>query len=328
MNLVRTMQGRFESVEEFSHSVSQGGWLTNFQQLDCGRGSAEFVIAMSDATVLQHVIFDRSVRQVVRPLSGHHNFGILSSPSSVANMGNRPLKLAAINCLHEEDGFEAVGKPGFTAYTLSFKKSRVAELAHNLGYANPDDDRDIWGSEMLPAPEQLVAIRAKMQQISDFASSGGLTPEQLPGLQDLLELDLPALVLHSFTQANITKRIPLRNRARALKRALDYIDAHPREALTVETLCIESASSLSTLERAFRERYAVSPKRFMLLQRLHHVRRALLQQTESRKIFEIANEYGFWHMSKFAMDYKKIFGQLPSQTLNSIRFVSNRSYVA
>ncbi|RLA40174.1 MAG: hypothetical protein DRR06_17870 [Gammaproteobacteria bacterium] len=328
MNAIQTMQGRFASAEEFSQALSQGGWLTNFQQLDCGSGGAGFAVVKSDAAMLQHVTFERSVRQLVCPLPDHHNFGILSGPSSVAKMGHRQLNSEAINCFHEEEGFEAVSKPGFTAYTLSFKKSRVAELAHNLGFVNPADDTDLRGADMVPDPEHLVAVRAKMRQRSVFSNSMGLNRQGLSGLQELLELELPALVLGSFRHANLMKCIPPQNRARALKRALDFIDAHPREALTVEDLCIESASSLSTLERAFREQYGVSPKRFILLQRLHHVRRVLLHQAESRKIFEIANEYGFWHMSKFAADYKNVFGELPSQTLKGLRPLSNHAYVA
>jgi AraC family ethanolamine operon transcriptional activator len=32
-------------------------------------------------------------------------------------------------------------------------------------------------------------------------------------------------------------------------------------------------------------------------------------------ILEIANQWGFQHMSSFAADYKKQFGELPSETL-------------
>jgi AraC family ethanolamine operon transcriptional activator len=328
MVLIQTMQGQFASVEEFSQSISRAGWSTLFQQLDCGHGGASFSIVKSDTAVLQHLVCDRSVRQRVSPLQGHHNFGILCDPSSTAKMGNRQLHSESINCFHSEDGFEAVSTPGFTAYTLSFNKRRIAELAQNLGYANLDDNEDIWGAAVAPVAAQLATIKAKMQQISNLANNVGLMPERIYELQELLELELPALLLQSFQHAEVVKPITPRNRARTLKRALAYIDAHPREALTVEELCIESASSLSTLERAFRECYAVSPKRFMLLQRLNKVRQALVHPAESRKIFEIANEYGFWHMSKFAADYKRVFGQLPSQTQNSTRFHSNHSYSA
>ena len=33
-----------------------------------------------------------------------------------------------------------------------------------------------------------------------------------------------------------------------------------------------------------------------------------------RMTSKVANEWGFWHMGKFAADYKKLFGFLPSQT--------------
>ena len=325
MNLVQSMRGKFTSVEEFTQSLSQGGgWSSNFQQLDCGRGDAGLSIVKCDTAMLQQVSFDRRVRQVVHPQLDSYNFGILRGPSSTVNIGQRHLNSKSIICFRGDDYFEAVGDSGFTGCTLSFAKSRVAELAQNLGYANFDDYKDIWGSAVVPSAEQMTTIRAAMQQIFNLASDAGLTPEGMSGLQRLLDLELPGLVLKTLKGARVGRRISLPNRVRVLKRAVDFIQAHPREALTVEELCRESASSLSTLERAFRERYAVSPKRFILLQRLHHVRLVLLQQTDSRRISDIASEYGFWHMSKFAADYKKVFGQLPSQTLSSPRLCSNR----
>jgi AraC family ethanolamine operon transcriptional activator len=259
---------------------------------------------------------------VVQPRRDNYNFGILEGPSSVIYMGQRHLNSKSIICFREDDCFEAVGELCFTGCTLSFAKARVTELAQNLGYANFDDYQDIWGTDVAPSLEQLKTVRASMRQIFNLANDPGLTPDGMLGLKILLDQELPMLVLKSLEGAKVRRRISLPNRVRALKRAVDFIHAHPREALTVEDLCRESASSLSTLERAFLERYAVSPKRFMLLQRLHHVRLILLQQTDSRKISNIANEYGFWHMSSFAADYKKVFGQLPSQTLNSPRLFS------
>jgi AraC family ethanolamine operon transcriptional activator len=32
-------------------------------------------------------------------------------------------------------------------------------------------------------------------------------------------------------------------------------------------------------------------------------------------IQDIASHWGFWHLSQFAQDYKKLFGELPSATL-------------
>jgi AraC family ethanolamine operon transcriptional activator len=35
-------------------------------------------------------------------------------------------------------------------------------------------------------------------------------------------------------------------------------------------------------------------------------------------INEIANRWGFWHMSQFAADYRRFFGELPSETLRTM----------
>jgi len=37
------------------------------------------------------------------------------------------------------------------------------------------------------------------------------------------------------------------------------------------------------------------------------------------KIGTIANRCGFWHMGRFAADYRRLFGELPSETLRSTR---------
>ena len=95
---------------------------------------------------------------------------------------------------------------------------------------------------------------------------------------------------------------------------MEYIRSRPQAVLSVEELCRESASSISTLERAFREHFAVSPKQYLTASRLTGVRRTLLNPGETRNIGDIAANWGFWHLSKFAADYKRMFGESPSAT--------------
>ena len=43
----------------------------------------------------------------------------------------------------------------------------------------------------------------------------------------------------------------------------------------------------------------------------------LLKNGESpyRSVQDAAAAYGFWHMSQFALDYRQMFGERPSETL-------------
>jgi AraC-like DNA-binding protein len=312
MTAIQSLQGQFGSVEELSEAVAQGGWSTDFRQLDCGHGHASLKALFTNDTMVQHVGFERRSLQNVLPPQGYQTYGILANQLVPARVGNRLMTPDSILCIDEKNGFSADAAPGFSGYTLSFKSERMAELADNLRLANPGEKRDIWGIEIRPEPLRLREVRVILQDIFRVANHD--SPGQLSAQRKLLETSLPTALLQACAGASAEKRVSLRNRERALKRALDYIEDNSREAISVETLCVASASSLSTLERAFRERFSVSPKRFIQVQRLHHVHRALRLQGRARSISDIANEWGFWHMGGFAGDYKKLFGYLPSQT--------------
>jgi AraC family ethanolamine operon transcriptional activator len=144
-------------------------------------------------------------------------------------------------------------------------------------------------------------------------------PHAAPLLKDAMESTLPRLI-HQYWYGGSELRVARgSNRARILSRALEFLDSHAGEAVTVEQLCKASATSFSTLERAFKDRFGVSPKRYMMACRLSGVRRALLDRGDQRSITDIAFDWGFWHMGKFAGDYSTLFGQLPSETRFTIR---------
>ncbi|KPC52829.1 BenABC operon transcriptional activator BenR [Pseudomonas amygdali pv. morsprunorum] len=49
--------------------------------------------------------------------------------------------------------------------------------------------------------------------------------------------------------------------------------------------------------------------------RLQSARRSLLQGNSGYNIAAIASQWGFNHLGRFAQDYQRLFGELPSQTL-------------
>ena len=95
---------------------------------------------------------------------------------------------------------------------------------------------------------------------------------------------------------------------------MEYIHGRSQAVFSVEESCRESACSISTLERAFRDHFGASPKQYLTVSRLNGVRHSLSGPAEARRIGDIASAWGFWHMSKFAADYKRMFGEPPSAT--------------
>lgn len=88
---------------------------------------------------------------------------------------------------------------------------------------------------------------------------------------------------------------------------------------TLLAVCRRLGISPRKLEYCFHEVLGMSPRQYLRAARLNGVRRALQRDEDGRSIADIASHWGFWHMSDFAADYRRLFGELPSQTARQAR---------
>lgn len=104
-------------------------------------------------------------------------------------------------------------------------------------------------------------------------------------------------------------------RAMSIERGRRYIDANLVGALRIASVCEAAGVRARTLEYGFRELFGISPVSYIKALRLNRVRRLLLSPASARRtITAIALDSGFWHLSQFAADYQKFFGESPSIT--------------
>lgn len=86
-------------------------------------------------------------------------------------------------------------------------------------------------------------------------------------------------------------------------------------ATSVEALCERLHLTRRTLQNGFQDALGMSPLHFVRALRLNAVRQALRDPTQDhRSIQEIATRWSFWHLSYLSHDYKRLFGETPSQT--------------
>jgi transcriptional regulator GlxA family with amidase domain len=89
------------------------------------------------------------------------------------------------------------------------------------------------------------------------------------------------------------------------------------EPLHISTLCIALAVSERTLRKAFHKAYGLPPCRHLRMVRLAEARGALLSADSRRvTVTEIATCFGFVELGRFSVEYRKVFGESPSQTLH------------
>jgi AraC-like DNA-binding protein len=104
--------------------------------------------------------------------------------------------------------------------------------------------------------------------------------------------------------------------SRAVARAQEFCQGRWDTPIYIADLCAASGVSERTLRNAFLNIYGISPNRYLKMRRLDQVRRTLKRaDPDAVTVGRIATQFGFWDMSRFAVDYKALFGESPSRTL-------------
>jgi transcriptional regulator GlxA family with amidase domain len=104
----------------------------------------------------------------------------------------------------------------------------------------------------------------------------------------------------------------------AVERAEAYVRAHPDSAVPISQLCRIAGVSERGLRNAFHSVRGMSPKQYVLTERLQRVRRALSDAgRRPTTITDVATNYGFFELGRFAASYRAAFGEAPSDTLRA-----------
>jgi len=104
------------------------------------------------------------------------------------------------------------------------------------------------------------------------------------------------------------------------QRVAEYIERHLRQALDTDTLASLVNVSPRTLYGLFERNAQASPADYIRQRRLARVHACLSDpQCTVRSLSELAMDYGFMHLGRFSDQYRKQFGQLPSETLRQRR---------
>ncbi|PDV87450.1 AraC family transcriptional regulator [Rhizobium sp. H4] len=102
---------------------------------------------------------------------------------------------------------------------------------------------------------------------------------------------------------------------RHVKWAIDFMHAHIAEPISLSEIATAARVSIRTLQQGFRQFRNTTPIAYLHEIRMVAARRDLLESGAKQAVADIALRWGFTHLGRFAAEYRKRFGELPSQTL-------------
>jgi AraC-like DNA-binding protein len=134
------------------------------------------------------------------------------------------------------------------------------------------------------------------------------SPRVARGAEDTLAAMVVGACLHGLPATSVGPAY--------VRRAEEFLVSQLGTPVSLAEVGEVAGISTRTLSRAFRQRHGVGVMGFLKRQRMEAVRRDLLAaEPGSTTVTEVALRYCCTHLGRFSAEYRRRFGELPSDTL-------------
>jgi AraC-like DNA-binding protein len=304
MEILAQKQLRLNDASAFCEAAQ--GFDVDFHQLDRGGLTASLSYLVTQSCSVQYICLDRKFHQRGSGPLNMLCFG-LPDRQTLRNWLGAPLKEPSLLNFCRPSGYDSVSERGFSAYTFALTERLLQRELDSLGSRISLSEIRCGGDFRMPHPSMESSLRSIGHKLISFSGN----------LAHLLELEssLAHLLATIIAAGECTddKLNPAKSR-NGLEKSLELIH-YGSEPIVISDLIKYSGCSWRTVDRAFKNRFGIGPKQYIMAVRLGQVREALQSNEPGRTVTQIANECGFSHLGRFSSTYKQMFGELPSQTL-------------
>lgn len=298
------------------HAESLAQWDQTYDQLSAGNFEGSLVDIWFSGLQLFRETTNRSVLEKGSAWEGSYVIAVPLGMSGTGVVSKQILTPDSIFTFKSEIGFDLRTPEQFDVVGIAIGTSAFAD------FAGPDSEpvvRQAFAAQptLLQPPGPLLSeLHACLNTIFKTVS---LEPELLyhPQIQRSMGSALLGHLLAVLQSAGPAPKPPpsFKSRCYVVDRAVDYALSHLDEPVTVSDLCGVTKMSRRMLNYCFQDVLDTNPVQYLRALRLNGVRRDLRESRQATlSIRDIACNWGFWHFSRFADEYRSMFGELPSET--------------
>lgn len=313
---------RRQTRDSDEHAEALGEWDQVYDQLSPGAFQGSLVDVWFKGMQLFRETTNRSVSQNGTSWNGCYVLGIPVAMKTTGLFAKQVLTRDSMLTFHSAQEFSLTAPEGFDIVALAIPEATLIEA---MQPGCPEDFQKLFPKSpavMVAAPGQLDELRNCLLSIFDPVC---FEPELLayPQVQKAMSSAIIghlAEVLGSASQAPMPSR-SFKGRCHVVKEATEYALTHTTEPITIADLCLMLNISRRMLNYCFMDVLGTNPVHYLRSLRLNGVRRELRQPDNTPgSIRDTACKWGFWHLPRFASEYRSLFGELPSETARNARF--------
>jgi AraC-like DNA-binding protein len=178
------------------------------------------------------------------------------------------------------------------------------------------DMGDPWTSLWVkPSAKELTRLRQLHLDVNRMALSGELVlghPEVCRSLEQTLTTAMVACLAGEADKGHGSGWL---RHQRIMLRFREWLDTNNDRAVYLQEICTALNVSAPTLRRCCEEHLGMSPMHYLWLRRMNLARQELRQRHSQSSVTATAMNFGFWHLGRFADEYRSLFGESPGATL-------------
>jgi len=305
--VIDTVSGQFDSLEEYC-AVMPGQDLV-FQQLGCGPSTLDIDVSSTQSAIVQWLGVSRRLYQSGALPKQAITFGLVTCRGDSIFWSGHSINGSCLLIFPSGNQYEGISPASFSCYTATFMNDTLDQLAQQAAL-RVEIEKLGSAARVIPLSERDTQ---QLRYLLGAAAGRFQDPDnsQLEAMQHWLPLELLRLLA---AKPKFMPRLRTTGRSRSLQLARDYINDLAHEEVDLSELHAICRTSPRTLQRAFIERYQMTPRDYLRTVRLNRARAALQRNGTDSSISEIALACGFNHLGKFSASYRQQFGELPRQT--------------
>ncbi|REG83669.1 helix-turn-helix domain-containing protein [Marinomonas pollencensis] len=290
------------------HASNLTNWQQEYDQTSRGRFYGRIVELPFEGLQVFREHTNQALQQkcVVWPNSVW--LGIPLAAQAESRINGLAVQSNAIMCRPGGCHFELTTPQEYDLYGLVVDQQALIALANTHGVNLHWQELTEHGRLAIPE-KTLREVRFLLARL--LSGDKGRAPRRL-------QYDIVMMALLEVLKAETPQPVKIQSyahRKNVVDCARHFLDHHLDEPVTITQLCDITNVSRRTLQYSFESILDMSPIQYLRISRLNGVRRALINAGHNSAVSEIAVRWGFWHLSQFAKDYRCLFGERPSETL-------------
>lgn len=302
-----------ENQDMDQHALTQQGWALRYEQLSPGQFMGRIhQVLLPEVTLLREET-NIALRQRGRLDDDVYGFAMALQDTPDLFFNGQRVPSHAIMC-GKGDEVDLTTPPHFSLIAVVVERNLLNPLWERM-YHKPLAH---WLEKRLVLPTTYIkAHNLRDLQLTVLDQASALAhrqhdPQALRQLRDEILMEwleaLPA-------QVDTTELPTLERRKKLVDQACELMLSHADEPLSILEVCSRVGTSKRKLNYCFQDVLGTTPIKYLRSLRLNSARRELRQAAPGVTIQDIASHWGFWHLSQFAQDYRRLFRELPSETL-------------